>query len=59
MHLGLWGLWAGLIVALTYCAVGELIICLRTDWIKETKKVEKRLKKERELGDILGVEAEV
>jgi MATE family multidrug resistance protein len=42
--LGLAGLWAGLTLALVYCAALGVWVCTaRTDWDKELAKVERRL----------------
>jgi len=43
-HLGLAGLWIGLTVSLVYVATVGVIVCLRTDWDREVKKVEARLR---------------
>ncbi|KAL5520375.1 hypothetical protein ACEPAG_9599 [Sanghuangporus baumii] len=52
-NLGLKGLWIGLMVALFYCSVLGIWLCLRTDWEKEVRKVEMRLEKERMHGERL------
>ncbi|KAL5525226.1 ERC1_3 [Sanghuangporus sanghuang] len=46
-NLGLKGLWIGLAVALSYCSVVGLCLCLKTDWGREVRKVEMRMEKER------------
>ena len=40
------GLWIGLTLSLVSCAVLGTIICLRSDWDYEVKKVMNRLKAE-------------
>ncbi|KAG6812438.1 hypothetical protein H0H92_002904 [Tricholoma furcatifolium] len=45
-HMGLAGLWTGMVVALTYCAVIGATLVYRTDWEQEVAKVEKRLAEE-------------
>lgn len=40
------GLWIGLTLSLVYCSVLGIIICLRSDWEYEVKKVMNRLKAE-------------
>lgn len=47
---GLIGLWAGLTVALIYCAILGVWISLRTDWDLEVQKVKNRAERERQLG---------
>ncbi|KAF8079284.1 mate-domain-containing protein [Lyophyllum atratum] len=47
--MGLHGLWTGLAVALTYCAVIGTTLCYRTDWDLEVAKVVERLKEEERL----------
>ena len=43
---GLYGLWVGMAVALTYCSVIGCMLCYRTDWDHETAKVAKRMAEE-------------
>jgi MATE family multidrug resistance protein len=43
-HMGLTGLWIGLTVSLVYVSTVGVIVCLRTDWQREVKKVEARLR---------------
>lgn len=40
------GLWIGLTLSLVYCSVLGIVICLRSDWDYEVKKVMNRLKAE-------------
>ncbi|KAJ7255220.1 MATE efflux family protein [Mycena rebaudengoi] len=44
--MGLHGLWIGLTVSLVYCAVLGTLLCVRTDWDHEVKKVMARLNAE-------------
>lgn len=37
--MGLHGLWIGLTVSLVYCAVFGSLLCVRTDWDREVRKV--------------------
>ncbi|KAJ6571996.1 mate-domain-containing protein [Mycena capillaripes] len=41
--LGLHGLWIGLTVSLVYCAVFGTLLCVRTDWDREVRKVVARI----------------
>lgn len=53
-HLGLHGLWIGLTVSLVYCAVFGTLLCVRTDWDREVRKVVARVNAEnkaRTVGD--------
>ncbi|KAJ7089340.1 MATE efflux family protein [Mycena belliarum] len=43
---GLHGLWIGLTVSLVYCAVFGILLCVRTDWDREVRKVLARLNAE-------------
>ncbi|KAF7334239.1 RNA helicase [Mycena sanguinolenta] len=47
LKLGLHGLWIGLTVSLVYCAVFGTILCVRTDWDREVRKVVARINEER------------
>ncbi|GLB43702.1 putative multidrug oligosaccharidyl-lipid polysaccharide flippase [Lyophyllum shimeji] len=47
--MGLHGLWTGLAVALTYCAVIGSTLCYRTDWEREVAKVVERVEAEERL----------
>ncbi|KAF7318306.1 RNA helicase [Mycena chlorophos] len=44
--MGLHGLWIGLTFSLIYCAVFGTILCLRTDWDREVRKVVARIENE-------------
>ncbi|KAF7348491.1 RNA helicase [Mycena venus] len=44
--LGLHGLWIGLTVSLVYCAVFGTLLCVRTDWDREVRKVVARINAE-------------
>ncbi|KAJ7885100.1 MATE efflux family protein [Mycena olivaceomarginata] len=39
LDMGLHGLWIGLTVSLVYCAVFGSLLCVRTDWDREVRKV--------------------
>lgn len=41
--MGLHGLWYGLTVALVYCSTVGVWMGLKTDWVQEVQKVQKRL----------------
>lgn len=44
--MGLYGLWIGLTVSLTYCALFGIWLCWKTDWDYEVKKVVQRVEEE-------------
>ncbi|KAF7291886.1 RNA helicase [Mycena indigotica] len=44
--MGLHGLWIGLTFSLVYCAVFGSLLCLRTDWDREVRKVVARIENE-------------
>lgn len=41
------GLWIGLTVALVYGSGVGMVLCLKTDWDREVRKVMERMEKER------------
>ncbi|KAF8217805.1 mate-domain-containing protein [Mycena galopus ATCC 62051] len=43
LKFGLHGLWIGLTVSLVYCAVFGTLLCVRTDWDREVRKVVTRI----------------
>ncbi|KNZ81176.1 hypothetical protein J132_02373 [Termitomyces sp. J132] len=47
-HWRLHGLWAGLILAISYCSVIGTVLCLKTDWPQEVEKVRNRCHGHRE-----------
>jgi MATE family multidrug resistance protein len=54
--MGLHGLWTGLAVALTYCAVIGSTLCYRTDWDHEVAKVVERIAEEERLQKVANEE---
>lgn len=58
-NMGLHGLWTGLAVALTYCAVIGTTLCYRTDWDREVAKVVERLETEERLQKVADEEADL
>ncbi|KAJ6469530.1 MATE efflux family protein [Mycena sanguinolenta] len=52
LNLGLHGLWIGLTVSLVYCAVFGTLLCVRTDWDREVRKVVARIHEERRQDDV-------
>ena len=47
----LFGLWVGLTLALAYTSLIGVILCVRTDWQREVRKVQARIEKERSRGE--------
>src|SRR5882724_1436627 len=56
LDMKLLGLWIGLTVALVYCAIVGVWLCVRTDWGDEVRKVQARVERERRIGKRLASE---
>ncbi|KAL6308843.1 mate-domain-containing protein [Sparassis latifolia] len=50
--MGLAGLWIGLTVAMVYCAIVGVWLCVRTNWEKEVEKVQLRVAADQKAGDV-------
>lgn len=44
--MGIHGLWIGLTVSLVHCSFFGTLLCVRTDWDREVRKVMKRLEQQ-------------